>query len=117
MDFALPWKGKIINGQDDIDEFSPVVSIRNGRDIPIFAGVIISKYHILSAASSTYEYEMHPNYKGIYVFVNFLRFNIKYMESYPNFDPSLSDFDISFITVSSSINCRVLCVSKTVHHF
>ena len=100
MNFTLPWKGKIVNGLHDVIQYSLIASIRNKEQhIPIFSAVIISGYHLLSAASCTSDYKDEKDFDRIYGLIGNEHYNIKYIESHYRFDPSHSNYDISLITV------------------
>ena len=99
LNSTLPWKGKIINGIEDVTRYSPIASIRNSEAIPIFSAVIISGYHVLTAASLTREYENQTNFNGIFGIIGFEFYDIKYIESHRRFVPSHSDYDIALIAL------------------
>ena len=107
MNFTLPWKGKIVNGIDDVIQDSLIASIRNiEQHIPIFSAVIISGHHLLSAASCTSDYKDETDLGRIYGLIGNEHYNVKYIEPHPRFKPSHSDFDISLITVKRVTRVR-----------
>ena len=95
---ASSWESKLHS--DSLDETlpSPLASIRNLDNAHYCAGIVISLFHVLTAAFCIYPFTTFLEI-AIHVVVEGKRHEVIFMEYHENYDV-LQEFDIGMITVS-----------------